>query len=261
MSSYSRQNLVMPKIARSLTMKRRSLDEQKYFNNKEFNFYKNLKSLNLQFNLAKLKKPGTSLEKVKPNNVFPKIGTAKFPSSTASNILLEEVLSLINKKINLSKKFLNEINKEEYINLHKSNIINTNANKYQTIPKTINIDENNPGKEKKKELINKIAIDINKYKDICSNILTNNNDLNKKFSEMYNNKINTKKWIENNLFSREVFKIRLEAYIKNKTDVLSFIKNEIEKVLNNEYCDYLFNKSSKQIESQYNEHIKYIENL
>ena len=106
-----------------------------------------------------------------------------------------------------------------------------------------------------------VVVDINKYKDICINILTNNIDLNKKFTEIYNNKINTKKWVENNLFGREVFKIRLEAYIKNKTDVLSFIKKEIEKLLNNEYCDFLFNKSFKQIESQYNEHMKYIENL
>lgn len=112
-----------------------------------------------------------------------------------------------------------------------------------------------------KKPTNKNKIDINKYKDICVNILSNNNDLNKIFVEIYNNKINTQKWIENNLFGREVFKIRLEAYIKNKTDVISYIKSEIEKILNNEYCDYLFSKSFKQIESQYDEHMKYIENL
>ena len=131
-------------------------------------------------------------------------------------------------------------------------------NKNQNNPIIINND-NNPDTEKKS--INKVVVDINKYKDICINILTNNIDLNKKFTEIYNNKINTKKWVENNLFGREVFKIRLEAYIKNKTDVLSFIKKEIEKIINNEYCDYIFSKSFKQIESQYNEHMKYIENL
>ena len=76
-----------------------------------------------------------------------------------------------------------------------------------------------------------------------------------------NDGTNAKKWIEKNLFGKEVFKIRLEAYIKNKTDVLSFIKNEIEKIINNEYCDYMFSKSCKEIENQYDEHMKYIENL
>ena len=261
MSSYSRQNLVMPKITRSLTMKRKNYDEQKYFSNKDFNFYKNRKSLNMQFNLENIKKPGTSIEKVKPNNIFPKIGTMKMPSSTASNILLEdELLAQMNNKIAISKKPIHEIDKEEYINFHKSNTINNKANKEQNNPIKIN-EDNNPEKEKEKKTINKIVIDINKYKDICINILNNNSDLNKMFTEIYNNKINTKKWIENNLFGREVFKVRLEAYIKKKADVPSFIKKEIEKILNNEYCDYLFNKSSKEIESQYNEHIKYIENL
>ena len=79
------------------------------------------------------------------------------------------------------------------------------------------------------------------------------------FQEIYDDKINCKKWIENALFGKEIFKVRLEAYIKNKTDVLSFIKKEIEKLLNNEYCDFLFNKSVKQVDTEYNEHMKYIE--
>ena len=49
---------------------------------------------------------------------------------------------------------------------------------------------------------------------------------NVKITEIYNDGTNAKKWIEKNLFGKEVFKIRLEAYIKNKTDVLSFIKKE-----------------------------------
>ena len=250
----------MPKIARSLTMKRQSLDEQKFYSGKDFNLYKNRKSLNMQFNLDNYKKPGTSIEKVKPNNIFPKIGTIKMPSSTACNILLEdEITAQINKKINITKRPFNEINKEEYINYHKTNTINDKIiNKNQNNPIIINNDNNT---ETEKKTINKVVVDINKYKDICINILTNNIDLNKKFIEIYNNKINTKKWVENNLLGREVFKIRLEAYIKNKTDVLSFIKKEIEKIINNEYCDYMFSKSIKQIESQYNEHMKYIENL
>ena len=240
MSSYSRQSLVMPKIARSLTMKRQSLDEQKFYSGKDFNLYKNRKSLNMQFNFDNYKKPGTSIEKVKPNNIFPKIGTMKMPSSTACNILLEdEITAQINKKINITKRPFNEINKEEYINYHKTNTINDKIiNKNQNNPIIINND-NNPDTEKKS--INKVVVDINKYKDICINILTNNIDLNKKFTEIYNNKINTKKWVENNLFGREVFKIRLEAYIKNKTDVLSFIKKEIEKIIN-KYFNYIISK-------------------
>ena len=251
----------MPKITRSLTMKRKNLDEQKFYSGKEVDLNKNRKSINMQFNFDYYKKPGTSIEKIKPNNIFPKIGTMKIPSSTACNILLEDdIAAQINNKINLAKRPINEINKEEYIKFHKSNTINNNIqNKKQNNPIIINNDKNNIDIEKK--TIKKEVVDINKYKDICINILTNNIDLNKMFTEIYNNKNSTKKWVENNLFGREVFKIRLEAYIKNKTDVLSFIKKEIEKILNNEYCDYLFGKSFKQIESQYNEHIKYIENL
>ena len=82
------------------------------------------------------------------------------------------------------------------------------------------------------------------------------------FTEIYNNnnKINTRKYIENNLFGREIFKVRLEAYIKNKTDVFSFNK-KVEKILNNEYCYYLFLEFFKEIESQWNDHLKYIENM
>ena len=61
MSNYSRQNLIMPKITRSLTMKRSSLDEQKIFTNKDFNLNQNRKSLNIKFNFDKIKKPGTSI--------------------------------------------------------------------------------------------------------------------------------------------------------------------------------------------------------
>ena len=263
MSIYSRQNLVMPKITKSLTMKRRSLDEQKFNSGKDFNnnLDKNKELINVKFNLDNPKKPGTSIEKVKPNNIFPKIIPMKMP---AAMLYEDETTTHINNKINIHKKLLQEINKEEHINFHKSNTINNNNNKNLSVPKVIkhdSIEEKDKEKIEEKKLINKVVIDINKYKDICINILTNNSDLNKIFSEIYSNKINCKKWVENNLFGREIFKVRLEAYIKNKTDVLSFIKSEIEKILNNEYCDYLFNKSSKQIEDQYNEHMKYIESF
>ena len=128
MSGYSRQKLIMPKITRSLTMKRRSLDEQNLYSGKDIKFFKDNKRINIQFNSDNFKKPGTSLEKVKPNNIFPKIGTMKIPSSTACNILLED--NFISKyaskynRINVIKRPINEINKEEYIsNFQKSNTI------------------------------------------------------------------------------------------------------------------------------------------
>ena len=257
MSTYSRHNLIMPKITRSLTMKRRSLDEQKYMTGKELNFLNDRKSLKIPYNLNNFKKPGTSIEKIKPINIFPKITSMKIPPSTANNILLEEdLMNQINNKISINKKLMQEINKEEYINFHKIETINNIG--HININNTKITNNNNEEKEKKS---NKIIVDINKYKDICINILSNNSDLNKMFLEIYNDGTNIKKWVESNLFGREVFKIRLETYIKNKTDVLSFIKKEIEKIINNEYCDYLFSKSYKEIENQYDEHIKYIEGL
>ena len=267
MSNYSRQNLIMPKITRSLTMKRSSLDEQKIFTNKDFNLNQKRKSLNIKFNFDKIKKPGTSIEKMKPINKFPKIAPMKMPPSTTCHILSEdEIASQIINKISLVRKPFQEVDKEEFIKFHKNtsnnNNTNTNTNKNEDRPRIIklNIKES---KDNEKDNITekkpKDIIDINKYKDICINILTNNNDLHNMFQEIYDNKINCKKWIENALFGKEIFKVRLEAYIKNKTDVLSFIKKEIEKLLNNEYCDFLFNKSVKQVDTEYNEHMKYIE--
>ena len=265
MSNYSRQNLIMPKITRSLTMKRSSLDEQKIFTNKDFNLNQNRKSLNFKFNFDKIKKPGTSIEKMKPINKFPKIAPMKMPASTTCHILSEdEIASQIINKISIVRKPFQEVDKEEFIKFHKSTINNnnTNTNKNEEMPRILklNIKESKDNeKDNIKEKKPKDIIDINKYKDICINILTNNNDLHNMFQEIYNDKINCKKWIENALFGKEIFKVRLEAYIKNKNDVLSFIKKEIEKLLNNEYCDFLFNKSVKQVDTEYNEHMKYIE--
>ena len=263
MSNFSRQNLVMPKIARSLTMKRSSMNEQKYYSGKDFNYHQNRKSLNMKFNFDNTKKPGTSIEKIKPINIFPIIGPMKIPSSKRCHILSEdELTSQILSKISVSRKPFQEVNKEEMIKFHKSNTINNNTSKNEEKPTIIKLEINDlkeNEKNKQEEKKPKNIIDINKYKDICINILTNNNDLNKMFQEIYDNKINCKKWVESTLFGKEIFKVRLESYIKSKTDVLSFIKKEIEKLLNNEYCDFLFNKSVKQVDEEYNEHIKYIE--
>ena len=82
------------------------------------------------------------------------------------------------------------------------------------------------------------------------------------FEKLYKNDYNAKKkWVELNLFGREVFKIRLETYIKNKMDIPSFIKNEIQKILSNQYCDYIFAQSCKEIQAQCDEHLKDIDNI
>ena len=219
MSNYSRQNLIMPKITRSLTMKRSTLDEPKIFTNKDFNLNKNRKSLNIKFNFDKIKKPGTSIEKMKPIYKFPKIPSMKVPASTTCHILSEdEIASQIINKISIVRKPFQEVNKEEFIKFHKSTIntnntnTNNNTNKNEDKPRIIklNIKVNKDNeKDDIKEKKPKDIIDINKYKDICINILTNNNDLHNMFQEIYDNKINCKKWIENSLFVKEIVKVRL----------------------------------------------------
>ena len=153
---------------------------------------------------------------------------------------------------NLSE--INEQKKEENFS-SANNIINN----YNVVNNNNMINQNNV----KKYVNNKnIIVDINNYKDISINFLVNNNELKEMFEELYRNDYNAKKkWIELNLFGRDVFKIRLETYIKNKQDIPSFIKNEIYKLLSNQYLDYQFSQSYKQIETQSDELMKNIENI
>ena len=44
-------------------------------------------------------------------------------------------------------------------------------------------------------------------------------------------------------------------------DIPSFIKNEIYKLLSNQYYDLVFKQSYKQIEEKYDEHMKEIEQI
>ena len=204
---------------------------------------------------------------------FPKIYSTKISPPTPNYTSAEkEVISFYksNKcnKINLNgeiakKTIFDEVDKNEKnesIKNSKINIINNNNNNIYHPPPQIQI--NNEFIEERKLINNKTVVDINNYKDICVNFLINNNELNKMFEQLYKNDNNTKKkWVDLNLFSREVFKIRLETYVKNKMDIPSFIKNEIHKILSNQYCDYLFEESYKQIQTQYEEHMKDIENI
>ena len=168
-------------------------------------------------------------------------------------------------EINSKKKILEETDKEDHNtqNMNKINIdYNLNTNNINLIKYQQPIKNSNEIIEEKKMINNKTSVDINKYKDISINFLINNSELSQMFEKLYKNDYNAKKkWVDVNLFGREVFKIRLETYIKNKKDIPSFIKNEIHKLLSNQYCDYVFAQSTKEIEEQCDEHLKDIENF
>ena len=82
------------------------------------------------------------------------------------------------------------------------------------------------------------------------------------YNQLYGNEdINDKKkWIEENLFKREVFLTILESYIKNKIEINNFIKREISRILRNKLLDMQLSKSLKLIQFQYDEYINNIHN-
>ena len=271
MSNNTRhKTTIMPKITQSIRMERRNLNERKSYTRKEdIHYFKNSSS-NVPELIDAEKKPGSSIDRKKPIYIFPKITSTKVPPGTANAITSMDPISY---KINYShgikvkKSLIDETDKDEHIpfsnNINNSKInINIKESKINHNP-LININDNsNNFVEEKKFVNNKIAVDINNYKDISINFLINNSELSEMFEKLYKNDYNAKKkWVELYLFGREVFKIRLETYIKNKMDIPSFIKNEINKLLSNQYCDYVFKQSYKQIEEQCDEHLKNIENI
>lgn len=264
MSTYSRQKTtIMPKIIQSLKLERKSPNEKKKLTGNE-NYYLRIKNEDISEDKDKEKKPGTSIDPKKPINIFPKIYTNKAPPATAnspSSMEGEYKINYINGVKN-KKSMLDEDDKvEKFENIQNNNITNSiNVNQINHPQPQIQI--SNDFLEEKKLIKNKKIVDINKYKDISINFLINNSELCEMFEKLYKNDKNTKKkWVEQNLFGREVFKIRLETYIKNKVDIPSFIKNEIQKLLSNQYCDYVFKESYNQIQSQYDEHLRDIENI
>lgn len=108
-----------------------------------------------------------------------------------------------------------------------------------------------------------VIYDINNYKNISMNLLVADKELSNMFEEIYKRKDYEikQKWIEINLFKREVFKIRLESCIKKKLDVTTFLKAEINKILKNKLLDHIFLNSYRQIQLKYEEHINNINNL
>ena len=240
---------LMPKIPNNFVIQNSKTSENnKIFLSKEKSNRNNMHS---NVNISKKvlikdneKKPGSSIERKKHMYLFPKINQTKLPGT--ANIKDPDLIK------NLSE--INEQKKEENFS-SANNIINN----YNVVNNNNMINQNNV----KKYVNNKnIIVDINNYKDISINFLVNNNELKEMFEELYRNDYNAKKkWIELNLFGRDVFKIRLETYIKNKQDIPSFIKNEIYKLLSNQYLDYQFSQSYKQIETQSDELMKNIENI
>jgi len=271
----------MPKITQSIRKEKTIQDEKKMLIRKD-DLYNQVEEENNPQIRDKERKPGTSIERQKPSSIFPKIYSTKispptpnYPSGERESIPVYKSHK-INIKGDKEKKTIfdeddndekNESSKNNKINIINSNNINYNQNHNNHNSNNIyhppsQVQINNESIEERKLINNKTVVDINNYKDISVNFLINNNELNKMFETLYKNDNNTKKkWVEMNLFSREVFKIRLETYVKNKMDIPSFIKNEIHKILSNQYCDYVFAESYKQIQTQYDEHMKDIENI
>ena len=272
MSNYTKhKTTIMPKITQSLRMEKRNINERKSYTRKEDLYYMKMDSANFSEKLDNEKKPGSSIDRKKPIYIFPKIST-KAPPGTANAITSSDPLSYKMNNANgikLKKSINDETDKDENIQ-NNNNKININYVKYNINNNNINgsqapqpqLQINNNFVEEKKLINNKIVVDINNYKDISINFLLNNNELSEMFEKLYKNDYNAKKkWVDLYLFGREVFKIRLETYIKNKMDIPSFIKNEIHKLLSNQYCDYVFAQSFKQIQEQCDEHLKDIENI
>ena len=269
MSNYTKhKTTIMPKITQSLRIDKRNFNERKSYTRKEDLYYRNSDSANMPIKLDNEKKPGSSIDRKKPIYIFPKISN-KAPPGTANAITSSDPIAYKMNNANgikLKKSINDETDKDEHI--QNNNKININYEKYkinnfnsnQTTQPQVQI--NNGFVEEKKLINNKIVIDINNYKDISINFLLNNSELSEMFEKLYKNDYNAKKkWVDLYLFGREVFKIRLETYIKNKMDIPSFIKNEIHKLLSNQYCDYVFTQSFKQIQEQCDEHLKDIENI
>lgn len=284
MSYGNHKTTIMPKITQSIRKEKTIQDEKKMIIRKD-DLYNQVDAENNPIK-DKEGKPGSSIERKKPSSIFPKIYSTKISPPTPNYPSGErDVISVYkSNKISINgdkakKTIFDEGDKDEKnesIKHNKINIINSNNihinNNNNSNSNNINnnniyhpppqVQINNELIEERKLINNKTVVDINNYKDICVNFLINNNELNQMFEKLYKNDNNTKKkWVEMNLFSREVFKIRLETYVKNKMDIPSFIKNEIHKILSNQYCDYVFAESYKQIQTQYEEHMKDIENI
>ena len=258
MSRQIKGRSLMPKITKSM----QNLEEYKLLI-KEENYPKVQNSKIKKININS-KKPGTSVIQKKPNFIFPKIITTNSSTATANNYISNvEPFSLhkFNTKVFKRNKILY---KETDFEENQENMKNNNMLILEKKIENKLINRKNSYKiiNKKKTVKNNIAEDINKFKDISINLIMNNNEINRIFGKLYrNDAIAIKNWVEKHLFGREIFKIKIEAYIKNKMDIPSFIKNEIYKILCNQYYDYIFSESYKQITLKFDQHSKQIDNI
>ena len=125
-------------------------------------------------------------------------------------------------------------------------------------------DNNNKQNENQINIIqSKEEVYYHKYGNIAMNLLENNEELNKMYNELYGNhsEENKKKWMEENLFKREVFWTLIELYIKKNMDINKFIIKEIRKILQNKILDNALAQSLKRIQFQYNEYMNNIHNF
>ena len=125
-------------------------------------------------------------------------------------------------------------------------------------------DNNNKQNENQINIIqSKKEVYYHKYGNIAMNLLESDEELNKMYNELYgnNSEENKKKWMEENLFKREVFWTLIELYIKKNMDINKFIIKEIRKILQNKILDNTLAKSLKRIQFQYNEYMNNIHNF
>ncbi len=217
------QTNILPRINSKLKLSRSNFKNKNSFVNNNNNLLKKSNN-NLIINSLE-KKPGTSIDKKKPLYFLPKIQIKKL-SNTAG----------------VKTDNLNNVNNNFYYKQFAYQKENENNNEIQ----------NN----------NKMVIDYENYEKSAIELLNNDDELKNMYEEIYNhNNKDKKEWIEENLFKREVFIVMLESYIKQNKDVISFIKNEINKILNNQLLDKMVMKSFKQINFQYDEYISNIYNL
>ena len=116
----------MPKITR---MQNAVINEKKIMGRKQSHHFTNIKKSDNPKVLDNGKKPGTSAEKKKPNNMFPKIFPSKAPPSTASSIARGSPIPIYKSnnlnEIKHKRRIYDETDKDEKIyNNYKININN-----------------------------------------------------------------------------------------------------------------------------------------
>ena len=157
MSNYTKHKTsIMPKITQNVR-----LNNRKSYTRNEANHYKS----NIPDTLDNEKKPGSSIDRKKPIYIFPKISSTKVPPGTANAMTSSLPPSYKINNLKLKKSMRDETDKDEYIGNNNIKI----SNPVEQIEMNINNDLN----KEKKLVNNKIVVNINNYKDISINFLTN----------------------------------------------------------------------------------------